>query len=102
VDRSDRPGRVAKLSGICLRLTLTAPLTLAANVVPAQATPNSQMPDSAGGSRPVNVPLFDCNSLWDPTTHMSKQQWARACVRVQGRLQEIQAIEDSAPRLPKD
>jgi hypothetical protein len=85
-----------------VRLMLMATLTLIANVVTAQAAPNSQVSDAASSNKPVNVSSSECNNLWDPTTHMSKQQWARACVRVQGRLQEIQAIEDSAPRLPKE
>jgi len=42
----------------------------------------------------------DCMALWDPATHMSKPDWARSCGRVQGRLEEIQQIEDRAWRPP--
>jgi hypothetical protein len=33
---------------------------------------------------------------------MSKREWAHTCERVQGRLQEIQTIENRALRNPKE
>ena len=89
-----------------MRHIAIATLTLAATAEIALATPSSRTPDIAREPRTANlaadVSSFDCNSLWEPATHMTKQQWARACVRVYHRLKEIQAIEDSAPRLPKE
>jgi hypothetical protein len=89
-----------------VRHIVIATLTLAATAEIALATPSSRTPDDVRQPRTANlaadVPSFDCNSLWEPTTHMTKQQWARACVRVYHRLKEIEAIEDGASRLPKD
>lgn len=85
------------------RLVLIATLTLFAGGAFAQT--NSRAPDAANPQQKTrtaaNVPS-ECNKLWEPATHMSKQEWARTCERVQGRLQEIQAIENRAVRLPKE
>ncbi len=32
--------------------------------------------------------------MWERTTHMSKQEWSRACRRVENRLQNLQLSED--------
>jgi len=88
-----------------MRLVFIAALTLATVPVAAGTLPGSQRADPPGSSPSIispNVQSYDCNSLWDPMTHMSKLEWARSCDRVQGRLQEIQTIEDRAPRLPKE
>ena len=34
------------------------------------------------GPSTVDEALTSCLALWDPATHMSKQEWARACKRV--------------------
>jgi hypothetical protein len=38
------------------------------------------------GPSTVDEALTSCLALWDPATHMSKQEWARACKRVAERL----------------
>jgi hypothetical protein len=38
------------------------------------------------GPSTVDEALASCLALWDPATHMSKQEWARACKRVAERL----------------
>jgi hypothetical protein len=38
------------------------------------------------GPGTVEEALRSCLALWDPGTHMSKQEWARACKRVAERL----------------
>jgi hypothetical protein len=35
--------------------------------------------------------LADCLKLWDAGTHMTKQEWARTCKRVQTRLDSVKA-----------
>jgi hypothetical protein len=33
--------------------------------------------------------VADCERIWDPGTHMTKQEWSRTCRRVQTRLQRL-------------
>jgi len=33
--------------------------------------------------------IAECEKIWEPSTHMTKADWARACRRVERRLQEI-------------
>src|ERR1700704_4416004 len=33
--------------------------------------------------------VADCMRMWDSGTHMSKQEWARTCKRVQSRLDNL-------------
>jgi hypothetical protein len=33
--------------------------------------------------------IAECMRLWDAATHMSKQQWARTCERIQTRLENL-------------
>ena len=53
-------------------------------------------PDPAAKSRqpraekgPDNESLASCLAMWEATTHMSKQEWARACRRVDDRLRTL-------------
>lgn len=34
--------------------------------------------------------VANCVSMWDAATHMTRQQWLRACRRVQSRLRTLQ------------
>jgi hypothetical protein len=44
-------------------------------------------PDSKrAGKDPANAAITDCMQLWDMGTHMTKQEWATSCRRVQGRV----------------
>jgi hypothetical protein len=38
---------------------------------------------AGGGGRTLN----DCMEFWEPTTHMTKQEWRAACKRTLGRIQ---------------
>jgi hypothetical protein len=38
------------------------------------------------GTSTVEEALTSCLALWEPATHMTKSQWARACRRVAERL----------------
>jgi hypothetical protein len=35
--------------------------------------------------------IVDCVQMWDAGTHMTKQEWSRACRRVQTRLDRLDA-----------
>jgi hypothetical protein len=90
-----------------MRIVLVATLTLAAGTAYAQVNPSAsegttqgQAVQSAKESQTVRVARVDCMSLWEPATHMSKEDWARSCRRVESRLQEIQAIEDRTRQTP--
>jgi hypothetical protein len=41
------------------------------------------------GKNPANENIADCIQLWDRETHMTKQEWARTCRRVQNRLDTL-------------
>jgi hypothetical protein len=47
-------------------------------------------PKEAGGKKPTNEALASCLSQWEKSTHMSRQEWGRACRRVADRLQNLQ------------
>jgi hypothetical protein len=90
-----------------MRLILIATVTLATSAAFAQTTSDYRTPHAGGpkaktAQATANVQSSDCNRLWEPATHMSKEKWARTCERVQARLQEIQSIEDRARRPPKE
>lgn len=34
--------------------------------------------------------ILECEQLWDRGTHMTKQDWARTCRRVQDRIERLQ------------
>ncbi len=36
-----------------------------------------------------NNAVTDCKRMWDSGTHMTKQEWARTCKRVQSRLENL-------------
>jgi hypothetical protein len=44
----------------------------------------------AGEKGDVADPFRSCLAIWEPATHMSRQEWARACRRVADRLKNIQ------------
>ncbi len=41
------------------------------------------------GSNPASETLTSCLGMWEPATHMTRQQWAQACRRVENRLQSL-------------
>jgi hypothetical protein len=43
---------------------------------------------ATGATGTVEEALTSCLSMWEPATHMSKVQWARACRRVAERLND--------------
>lgn len=86
-----------------MRFAFVAALTLASAPAFAQTTDAPSSYRGAGFTRTAAyVGSADCMGLWEPATHMSKQEWGRTCRRVQGRLQEIRQIETSGTQAPPD
>jgi hypothetical protein len=54
-------------------------------------------PSAAKGPRAEKIPGDDgvpeCMRLWDKGTHMSRQEWARTCRRIQSRLENLKVEE---------
>lgn len=46
------------------------------------------------GKNPMNGSLRSCLNMWETATHMSRQEWARACRRVDNRLQNLRVDAD--------
>jgi hypothetical protein len=53
------------------------------------AAERPQASDPAGEKRDHDAAVANCVSMWDGATHMTKQQWLRACRRVQERLRTL-------------
>jgi hypothetical protein len=80
-----------------MRLTIIFALLLGtgAKLAFAQTVPPSAPTTGAQPSRATIVTekkadeaaVADCEQMWDPGTHMSRQDWSRTCRRVQDRLQ---------------
>jgi hypothetical protein len=60
---------------------------LAQSTAPAdRAPPAGKTPRS---KEPANEALASCMAQWDKGTHMSRQEWNRACRRVANRLHNL-------------
>jgi hypothetical protein len=61
----------------------------------APAAPMSKAPTAASAAEKLEAKktakenIADCMRLWDAATHMTKQQWARTCERIQSRLENL-------------
>jgi hypothetical protein len=58
---------------------------------PGGANSSEQSRKTQRGKNALNDGLADCMQLWDAGTHMTKQQWARTCKRVQSRIENLRA-----------
>jgi hypothetical protein len=79
---------------------------LGAGSVLAQGAPPAKAPEAA--PTPLIAPeaktakarakenIAECLRMWDAGTHMTKQQWARTCERIQSRLESL-SIENLEP-----
>jgi hypothetical protein len=66
-------------------LQLLAPATPAVGMSPHRQPPTpAQSQQQAYGTA-----VADCMQMWDSGTHMTKQEWARTCNRVQSRLDNL-------------
>jgi hypothetical protein len=69
----------------------------------APANPKSPAADDKTAKARAKENIADCMRLWDAATHMTKQQWARTCERIQTRLENlsIESLEPMRTGLPK-
>jgi hypothetical protein len=69
----------------------------------APARPKSPAADEKATKARAKENIADCMRLWDAATHMTKQQWARTCERIQTRLENlnIESLEPMRTGLPK-
>jgi hypothetical protein len=78
-------------------LIVVASLAVLAGGSPAPAqtdTLSKAAPGPSTSSIPTppaapNSAMADCIHLWDKGTHMTKEQWARTCKRIQTRLDNL-------------
>jgi hypothetical protein len=67
---------------------------LGAGSVLAQGAPPKAEVKSVKARAKENI--AECVRMWDAGTHMTKQQWARTCERIQSRLESL-SIENLEP-----
>jgi hypothetical protein len=70
--------------GACLALGGAG--TALAQHTGALPSPTAQAASAKGAN---DAAIADCMQLWDKGTHMSKQEWARTCQRIQSRLENL-------------
>jgi hypothetical protein len=80
----------AILSGIVV-LACAAGAALAQSNPPMKQAPPGHRghPNTVAKDEPNTDALKSCLSQWEKSTHMSKQEWDRACRRVADRLQNL-------------
>lgn len=61
---------------------------------PGGAGSSQQSRDTRTGKNPGSETYTSCLNMWERATHMSRQEWSRACRRVENRLQNLQLSED--------
>jgi|GEM_PF-1485136 len=45
--------------------------------------------DKDAARRAAKEAIAECMRLWDAATHMTRQEWARTCARIQSRLENL-------------
>ena len=73
----------------------------AAPIPPAKAAAPGDDKPAAKARAKQNI--AECMGMWDAATHMTKQQWARTCERIQTRLENlnIESLEPMRTGFPK-
>lgn len=66
--------------------SLTTLRLLPAAPSPGGISPHRQFPS---GPQSYDGAIADCMQMWDSGTHMTRQDWARTCKRVQSRLDNL-------------
>ncbi len=81
--------------------TPIGPTVSAAPDAAAPSTAGKPIPGGANSSpnRTGNEAVADCMQLWDKGTHMTKQEWAITCRRVQGRVDNLN-VDPVMPKAP--
>jgi hypothetical protein len=84
MSRIAKTGMIAVAGALLISATALAdPGTTATANNPADTTPSSATATTTTGS--INLDpspeqrMKDCMAIWDPGTHMTKQQWRRTC-----------------------
>lgn len=49
----------------------------------------SDRPKAGASKQGTDDAIPECMRLWDAKTHMSRQEWARTCKRIQSRLENL-------------
>jgi hypothetical protein len=78
---------VRALSIAAMLLLPNIEVAVAQVVVPPPPNPRETR---AAEKAAYEAAVADCIRIWDSGTHMTKQQWARTCRRVQDRIQQLQ------------
>jgi hypothetical protein len=90
-----------------IALTVLLPLVLGTGAALAQSGPpatTGAISDKTTKAKETVAPrprdrttdIADCIALWDAGTHMTRQEWARTCRRVQSRLENLK-LDGVAP-----
>jgi hypothetical protein len=75
---------------IALVLGWTAGVALAQPATAPPSAPSDPKSRQTGAEKgPDTESLTSCLAMWEATTHMSRQEWARACRRVDARLRNL-------------
>jgi hypothetical protein len=102
--------RIVVIAFLSLVLSAGAVLAQAGTSTPgasspaaAPASPKSPAGDNKSAKARAKENIADCMRLWDAATHMTKQQWARTCERIQTRLENlnIESLEPTGTGLRK-
>ena len=72
-----------------MRLLLIAIVTLSLGTCATFAQMPTRTPPTLSPLRLQDSGVVDCMHMWDSGTHMTKQEWSRACKRVQTRLDSL-------------
>ena len=72
-----------------MRLLLIAIVTLSLGAGATFAQMPTRTPPTLSPLRLQDSGVVDCMHMWDSGTHMTKQEWSRACKRVQTRLDSL-------------
>ena len=56
---------------------------------PGSPDPSAKARETRTGRNGPDQEYADCMRLWEPATHMTKEEWSRTCRRVQSRLDAV-------------
>ena len=95
--------RIVIIAFLSLVLSAGGVLAQAGTSTPGASSPAARPParnrpraDDKSAKARAKENIADCMRLWDAATHMTKQQWARTCERIQSRLENL-SIESLEP-----
>jgi len=83
------PGPPAANPASVTNADVLAPLRLLARTTAAVGIPPHRQSLPQSQSNVHDSAVTDCMGMWDSGTHMTRQEWARTCRRVQTRLDNL-------------